>query len=185
MSLSELIQESIQNPLQVRMQQLLAAPCAGGEKYTEPLDWDPTCAAQLGITNPSYHHPFSNCHGTTLWLVGYHKNRRPGFVPPHYMDYFLSACCREVPEKDAEGKIVSFWFFGTLQHTGILSYEGKILHQPDTSRPFCLEEIRRARRNYFRLSLQFNVEIRYFQPTIELHQPEEENYDRNVSKNDR
>lgn len=82
---------------------------------------------------------FSNCHGTTLYVLGEVDAGRPEFASVEEMLRFLDRSCDEV---DKAGEIVSFWQDRELCHTGVYigDFEGRpvLFHQGDTGTRFSL-----------------------------------------------
>ena len=81
----------------------------------------------------------SNCHGFTLYMLGFDKNNfAPKYVDHIFMDSFLTDYC--FPSRLNNGLIVGFREGDEiLAHTGVIcpTYQGPILiHQPDISKPF-------------------------------------------------
>jgi hypothetical protein len=108
---------------------------------------------------------YSNCHGTTLWVLGIKpkaeyrpellpdflpaKERdRPGFMNKILMGKILHEKCEIVDNvRDALPGVVGFWAgwdnparprdeWAVVEHTGVYVGEGRIFHQPNTGRPF-------------------------------------------------
>lgn len=80
----------------------------------------------------------SNCHGFTLYTLGFGDNPKiPKFTPHHVMDSFLTDNCYRSQEHN--GIIVGFREGDdTLGHTGIIIPQNKgplIFHQPDFGLP--------------------------------------------------